>query len=143
MEHSSEVTVSRRVADADVLFGRLTPRDRAGILREIKSRRKEILLANLMAAGIEKEQILVELEHFDDQPWGQRHWLDYLNTIEGQEHAVRASWGKCNSGDPVAVLDAIEVADGGLMPLTAEVCNLRITRMPPANAEAPRERTPD
>jgi hypothetical protein len=135
---NSEASITRRLNGADVHFGKLTPRDRAGILSRIKAQRKATLIANLQTAGIDKEQVLVELEHFDDSTWGQGRWLDYLNTIEGQEQAVRLAWEKHNAGDPAAVLDAVEAADGGLLPLAAALCNLRL--MP---AEAPPRRGDD
>jgi len=117
----------RRLNGQDIRFGKLTPRDRAGVLRRLKSERKATLVANLQTAGLDKEQVLVELESFDDRPWGQGRWLDYLNTIEGQEEAVRIAWAKHNSGDPAAALDAVEAAEGGLLPLAAALCNLRLT----------------
>jgi hypothetical protein len=136
METSENIEpfLRRRLAGADVCFGKLTPRDRAGILRRLKAQRKATLVMNLQTAGIDKEQVLVELENFDDRPWGQGRWLDYLNTIEGQEETVRLAWSKQNSGDPAGALDAIEAADGGLLPLAAALCNLRL-----APADGPEE----
>ena len=136
MEPSDNIEpfLTRLVNGADIVFGKLTPRDRAGILRRLKAERKATLICNLQMAGIDKEQVLIELENFDDASWGQGRWLDYLNTIEGQEESVRIAWSKQNSGDPAAALDAIEAADGGLLPLAAALCNLRL-----APAEAPGE----
>jgi len=128
-----EPFMTRRLNGVDNRFGKLTPRDRAAILRRLKAERKETLVGNLQTAGIDKEQMLIELENFDDSPWGQSRWLDHLNTIEGQEEAVRTAWAKQNSGDPAAALDAIEAADGGLLPLAAALCNLRLS---PVNAPA-------
>jgi hypothetical protein len=135
MEPSQNIEpfLTRRLNGVDVRFGKLTPRDRAAILRRLKAERKAKLVGNLQTAGIGKEQALVELENFDDSSWGQSRWLDHLNTIEGQEEAVRTAWTKHNSGDPAAVLDAIEAADGGLLPLAAALCNLRLS---PVNAPA-------
>jgi hypothetical protein len=121
-----ESFLMRRLNGAEVRFGKLTPRDRAEILRRLKAERKAKLVANLQTAGIDKEQVLVELESFDDSAWGQCRWLDYLNTIEGQEEVVRTAWAKHNTGDPANALDAIEAADGGLLPLAAALCNLRL-----------------
>lgn len=121
-----ESFLTRRIDGVDIRFGKLTPRDRAGILRRLKAERKTALVENLQTACIDKEQMLIELENFDDSAWGQGRWLDHLNTIEGQEEAVRIAWEKHNSGDPASALDAIEAADGGLLPLAAALCNLRL-----------------
>jgi hypothetical protein len=128
-----EPFLTRRIDGADVRFGKLTPRDRAAILRRLKAERKSKLVGNLQTAGIDKEQMLVELENFDDVSWGQSRWLDYLNTIEGQEETVRTAWAKQNSGDFAAALDGVEAADGGLLPLAAALCNLRLS---PADTRA-------
>ncbi len=133
-----EPFLTRRIDGAEVRFGKLTPRDRVAILRRLKAERKAALIANLQSAGIGKEQVLVELENFDDCSWGQSRWLDHLNTIEGQEDAVRTAWAKQNSGDPTSALDAIEAADDGLLPLAAALCNLRLSPIE-AQPDAPVE----
>ena len=142
MQPETPLFVIRDIKGVAVRFGKLSPRDRAEILRQVKAQRKELLLANLQSAGIDKEQVLVELEHFDDRPWGQAQWLDYLNTIQGQEEAVRTGYARCNAGDAAAVIDAIESADGSLLALAAELCNLRVVR-PTSKTKLPEQAIPE
>lgn len=135
--------VTREVAGQTVKFGKLTPRERSVILRRLKDERKAKLREHM--EGLPPEQRFTELEAFEDETWGNDKWIGYLNTPEGQADVLTLAYQKHQTaGNVDAALDAVEQADGDLILLIGEVCNIAIVRKgepanppksPPANPE--------
>lgn len=123
---------TREVAGKTVKFGKITPRERAIILRRLKDERKAKLREHM--DGLPPEQKFTELEAFEDEVWGNDKWIKYLNTPDGQAEVLGMSYAKHQSDDCTATLDAVEQADEGLIMLIGEVCNVPIVRKDaPAN----------
>lgn len=124
--------VERTIGDSVRKFGKLTPRDRASVLRNLRQRRKNALIANLGEAGIPNEQRFAELEAFDDAPlYGEDRFIEYINTPEGQDeiHLMGLKKYPADNPDPEMILGQWITADrdDGLK-LAADICSLTLAK---------------
>ncbi len=127
--------LSRTVGGVEFKFAKLTPRDRAGILRQLKSHRKVMLREHLKEAGLSPAQVFTELEMFEDRVYGQKEFIDYVNSADGPAEIAADAFRKKNGADlPAGTIEALE-AERELFPLVAELCNLALAPITPPTQE--------
>lgn len=103
-------------------FPKLTPYDRAGLMRELKKARRTELLETLKLTGADKAELFGELQRFDADGYREGHFLDYILTAEGRAEVIRRSLAKAGRDcDPPAIpLD-------GELSLVAALCGVQLT----------------
>jgi hypothetical protein len=121
-------------------FGKLTPRDRARLLAELKAKRKTDLLANLDASGVKGEEKFHTLNDFDATLYGNGEWVEYVNSADGQAAILAAALGK-HHADAETLLDGINIA-GQELQLAAAVCGMTLGNADPNPLTAPAEAPP-
>ncbi len=87
-EHSIP-TVERTIGDETFTFGKMSPADRAVMLREYKAAARTELKADIADGGLTGEQSYGELRGFNDDIWGAQRWIRYLNSFDGQQAVFR------------------------------------------------------
>lgn len=126
--------MTRTLDGAEVKFGKLTPRDRQGVLNRLKSERRDKLRANLKEAQLEKEQVFAALEDLEDRKYTGADFIAHVNTPEGYEEIAELSWRKLNGGEFAPVCAALEsFEENGLLKLACDACGFRFGPAEPAS----------
>jgi len=123
---------SKTVERYGITFGKLSARDRAGIIAKQKAARRLDLAANLDAAGIDGEEKLAELEAFDLTPRGLQDFIDHVNSLEGQADIVLCGLRKVKAD---ATDDDVMIPAGDTFALAAEIAGLNLVPVKAAEAE--------
>jgi len=83
--------VEQQIGSETVKFGKLSPLDRAKLLRQYKMAQREDLKSSLTDSGLPAEQAYIEYRTFDSQIWGAVKWVQYVNESDGAAEVLRAS----------------------------------------------------
>jgi hypothetical protein len=97
-------TIGQKTIDVEIFgeklsFPKLTPYDRADILRDLKKSRRAELIETLKLTGADKTEMFGELTRFDAEGYGEHHFRDYVVTLEGRADVIRRSWKKIGRND--------------------------------------------
>jgi hypothetical protein len=116
-------TVGHKTVDVEIdgeklSFPKLTPYDRADILRELKRARRLELIETLKLTGADKTEMFGELSRFDSEGYGEHHFRDYVVTLEGRADVFRRSWKKLGRDD------APNVPQDGELELVGFLCGI-------------------
>jgi hypothetical protein len=112
-------TVERQVGDQTLTFGKLSPTDRAVMLREYKAAARAELKEDIANAGLSATDGYVEMRTFTDDIWGAQRWIRYLNSFDGQQAVFRKGLEKLGVTGP-----ATDAALAGLFLDTTESIHL-------------------
>jgi len=133
----------RAIAGEEVKFHKLTPYDRAEILRTLKKQRRAEMLEDLKTAGASPDQTYGELRQFDAKPYGHGEFLDYVDTSEGRLDVLKMALRASLNGSTEEKLRQFTPTMQEELELVAELCGiqLRATENSGDSAEAYGERS--
>lgn len=150
MSESALPYIVKKVGDREIKLGKISPRDRAEMLRRLKATAREKIVANLKTSELPGERVYTELDDFDQQPWGFRQFMAHVNSEDGEYEICEIAWKKYNQGDPAPDLEAIALQedDSRLIGVCIAVANLKFTdktqkpTTPPPEGEGPNPSAP-
>jgi hypothetical protein len=121
-----EITVKRTIGGESVSFLKLTPYDRAAILRDLKKRDRDNMLADLKAVGADKGEMLAELRDMDARVYGEPEFIGLVNTADGQVAVLDIAMRDIDPAKRETLRRNMVMSGSETLRLVAELCNLEV-----------------
>ncbi len=125
------------------VLAKLSPNDRAAIMEAVKQQKRVKLLDNLKSAGISGQEYFNEVDAFDQDEWGDSHWVGTAQTngildgFNGRALIIDAA-GKKEHGDKwKAIKDDLVLDFNDEFKLAAMLSGVRLVSK--SNDSAPQE----
>ncbi len=123
-------TVEETIDGNKITFGKLSIRDRAKILRDVKA--AAIAQHDKDTSVLPPEQQYIQRRDFNGQVWGAGAWIRHVNGSDGQEEIFRASLAKANpTGNVDKLLDLLTGSASDTTRLLCQITGLPYTESTP------------
>lgn len=119
-------------------FRKLTPYDRAELLRRERSRQRAVAIQNLRDSGADKDEMFASLRDFEAKPATAEDFIDLFNSVIGKAEIIDLSLMELSMAGPgqpawkyredaEAARDFANAMPGGdLVELAAGLCNISL-----------------
>ena len=136
--------VIREIGGKPVSFRKLSYRDKLGLMRKDRARRRKDARAALVESAIDAEDIAREMAAFDATPDKDADWIRFVNSLDGQAEILAVALGEQADAvlsDPAFDLYVLELVCE-LTALKFGVVGEGDTESPPASTATPTTEEP-
>lgn len=126
-----------------VTFAKLTRGERSQLNKDRIAERRQKLIANLKAAGIEKgEEFFNELEAFDDAPMGLSCFIRWINNFDGEGWGAVQLLALRKVKPDATEEDLPDMTDDESLKLAVDLSGLVMNESPPKDDDADDSKRP-